>query len=219
MLRTVRGVLLCSALGVCASSVCATSVSAQSFEGVVTVRLASRGGQPQEIEYLARNGNVRISLPTPAGPAAMIALGAEQKMYMVLDSQRAYMEIPTGDIAATAAKAPGVSVTRTGRKETIAGYECEHVTVETTGASGVQRTDACIAASLGRFISPMGGVGGATAPAWQRLLTSEGGFPMKVTMADGTVALEVTKVEKKRVSDTQFRIPADYNKMDMPKRP
>ena len=149
----------------------------------------------------------------------MLALAAEQKMYMVLDSQHAYMEISTGDVVAAAAKTPEPKITRTGRKETIAGYECEHVIVETSGTSGVQRTDACIASALGRFISPMGGIGTSTAPAWQRILTSEGGFPLKVTLADGTVALEVTKVEKKRVSDTQFRIPADYNKMDMPRRP
>lgn len=218
MSRVVRGMLLSSALLV-ASSLSARALTAQSFEGVVTVRVASRGGQAQEVEYLSRNGNVRINLATPAGPAAMLALAAEQKMYMVLDSQRAYMEINTGDVVAAAAKTPEPKITRTGRKETIAGYECEHVTVETSGTSGVQRTDACIASTLGRFISPMGGLGTSTAPAWQRILTSEGGFPLKVTLGDGTVALEVTKVEKKRVSDTQFRIPADYNKMDMPRRP
>jgi len=33
------------------------------------------------------------------------------------------------------------------------------------------------------------------------------------------VALEVVKIEKRRVSDMQFRIPADFTKMDMPRSP
>lgn len=197
----------------------ATPLAAQSFEGSVSVRLATRGGAPQTVEYLTRNGNVRVNMATPAGAAAMLALASEQKMYMVLDAQRTYMEINTGELAATAAKAPESKVTHTGRKETIAGYECEHVLIETAGAGTASRTDVCLTSSLGRFISAMGGMGGAAAPAWQRMLTGDAGFPLRVTLGDGTVALEVTAVEKKRVSDTQFRIPADYNKMDMPRRP
>ncbi len=200
-----------------AMAVGASSLSAQTFEGVVTVRLSSRGGAPQEAEYITRNGNVRINLATPAGPAVMIGLAAEQKLYMLLESQRMYMELPTGDLAATA-KAADPKLTRTGKKETIAGYECEHLLIETTSASGVQKTDACVTSALGRFLSPAGGMGGA-APAWQRMLSSEAAFPLKVTMPDGSTALEVTKVEKKRVTDTQFRIPSEFTKMDMPRRP
>ena len=55
--------------------------------------------------------------------------------------------------------------------------------------------------------------------AWQRQMVKEGGFPLRVTLADGSIPIEVTKIEKKRVNDTLFRIPADFSKMDMPRRP
>jgi hypothetical protein len=198
--------------------------SAQTFEGAITVRMAGRGGQPgTDIEYLNRNGNVRVSLASPAGPVAILRLATEAKTYMVIESQKAYMEVPTADavsaVAANADKTKDAKITRSGRRETIAGYECEHVIVEVPGDGDTQKTDVCITQALGRYVNPMAAFSGAAMAPWQRQLASEGGFPLKVIGHDGTVVAEVTRIEKKRVSDTQFRIPADFNKMAMPKRP
>ena len=209
------GTVANAAVGVC-------RVEAQAFEGVVAMRIATRGGQTQEAEYLARNGNVRVNLSTPAGVASVLGLAGEQKMYMLIESQHAYMEVPPPDAAtvnAASNAASAAKVTHTGKKETLAGFECEHLDIATTSPNGTQHADACVTQALGRFVNPMGQMGGGV-PAWQRsLLAGEMGFPLKVTTNDGTVVLEVTRIEKKRVSDTQFRIPADFNKMEMPKRP
>jgi hypothetical protein len=207
----------------CFALVCVlpAAVSAQGFEGVISMRIAAGKSTqpPQEVEYYARGGNVRVNLATPAGPVAMLGLGAEQKMFMVVESQKSYMELAAPDAKGEAAKLAEAKVTRTGKKETIAGYECEHVIIETTAASGPQRNDVCVTKALGRYVNPMASLGNAMMPAWQKQLVSDGSFPLRVTLSDGVVALEVTKVEKKRVSDALFRIPADFNKMDMPKRP
>jgi hypothetical protein len=73
--------------------------------------------------------------------------------------------------------------------------------------------------ALGRYVNPVASMGASMMTPWQRQLVADGGFPLKVIGNDGAVIIEVTKIEKKRVSDTQFRIPPDFNKMDMPKRP
>jgi hypothetical protein len=53
---------------------------------------------------------------------------------------------------------------------------------------------------------------------WQRVLSSAEGFPLKVTLDDGTVAMEVLRIERRRVSDTQFSVPADYVLLQPPKK-
>ena len=55
-------------------------------------------------------------------------------------------------------------------------------------------------------------------PAWQRMLTADGGFPLKVTMQDGTIPIEVVKIEKKKLASDLFSVPLTYTKMAMPGR-
>lgn len=197
-----------------------TVVSAQDFEGVITMRMPGmqrQGAPPESVEYWSRAGNVRMNMSSPAGSLVILGLAGEQKVYVIVESQKSYMEVTPSDAAAAAPTA--ATVARTGRKELIAGTECEHVIVEATGANGVTKTDICLTRALGPFVNPMTTVAGARLSPWQRQLIADGGFPLKVTLNDGSVALEVTKIERKRVSDALFRIPTDFNKMALPRRP
>jgi len=194
---------------------------AQGFEGAITMRLNSGGRgavRADTVEFLSRGGNVRASLNSPAGRVSILGLAAEEKTFVVIESQRAYIEV-SAEAAGQAAAAVASNVTRTGRREQIAGYECEHVLVVAAGAATTQATDVCLSSALGRWVNPLASLGGGRLSPWQRELLKDGGFPLKVVTADGTVALEVLRVEKRRVSDAQFRIPADFTKMDMPRRP
>lgn len=187
---------------------------------MITMRMPGmqRPGAPAEnVEYWSRAGNVRMNMTSPAGALVVLGLAGEQKVYVIIEAQRSYMEVAPLEAASTAIAT--ATVARTGRKETIAGMECEHVTVESSGANGVTKTDICMTRALGPFVNPMTTVAGARLTAWQRQLVADGGFPLKVTLNDGSVALEVTKIEKKRVNDAMFRIPSDYNKMALPRRP
>ena len=216
---------------ICSSPVVA---SAQAFDGVITMRMnASRpgGDGPQEIEYMAHGGKVRMNIKSQMGPVGIIGVPAEKKIYVLLDPQSMYMEMSTDAaadrVAGATANMPDPKITRTGKKETIAGHECEHVTIE----ARQQTTDVCMARGLGPFMNAMsamgammGGRGGAAQPAWQRSLAADGGFPLKVTNHDGVVQLEVTKIEQKRLADALFTVPGNYtkmdmSKMDMPRRP
>ena len=214
-------IMLCVLLGAVAPGI----VGAQSFEGTITMHVTIGGGRggaaaPQELEFLSRGGNVRVNIMSPMGAVAILGLATESKNYVVIEKQKTYMELAPTEIAAVTETVSTAKLTRTGKKETVAGTECEHVVVESTDGNGAtQRTDMCLTRALGKYLNPLAAMGGNRMPAWQQKLASDGGFPLKVTLADGTVAMEVTKIERHRVSDTLFRIPADFNKMDVPKRP
>lgn len=188
-------------------------LAAQEFEGVITMRSAalSRDGTPApEVEYMTRAGKMRINVRSPMGSMGMIASPAEKKMYVLMDAQRSYMEQPLsfGERVSTM---PAPVLTRTGKKEMIAGHECEHVLVATKSDT----TDMCLARGLGPYIAP---ALGAQMNAWQRALVAEGAFALKVTKPDGTVQMEVTKIEKRKLSPALFEVPDSYTKMDMPMR-
>jgi len=196
-----------------------SELSAQPFEGAVTMRLSGKGAngpQVQEVEYLVRGGRVRVSMGGPAGAMALLSVPQEQKVYVLMAAQNAYMEMPIGGASSSvAAKAPvDAKITRTGRMDRVAGYACEHVTV----ASAAQTVDICLAKGLGGYVNPLASMQRGSEPAWQRMLTVDGGFPLKVTMPDGSIPLEVVKIEKKRLANDLFSVPLDYTKMEMPRR-
>ena len=221
------------ALASVATLLCATTAvaSAQAFEGVITMRMSPmRGGGDalQELEYMSHAGKVRVNVKSPMGPMGVIGVPAEKKLYLLIDPQSMYMEIST-DAAAGRAGGANVNIaepkiTRTGKKESIAGRECEHIIVDMQQ----ETTDVCVARGLGPFMNALSGVGGmmgmggrgaGAQPAWQRSLAADGAFPLKVTRPDGTVQLEVTKIEPKKLADALFTVPGNYSKMDMPRRP
>jgi Domain of unknown function (DUF4412) len=200
-------------------------LGAQTFEGTITMRINAPGrgataqGQatmPQQMEYQVRGGKVRVNLGGGmAGGMAMLAVPQEQKIYMLMVAQQSYMEMPmvppSAAASAAAAAADEVKVTRTGRKEVVAGFTCEHVLL--TPAKG-EGTDMCLTTALGRYMDPMQGMRRGPAPAWQKQIAD--GFPLKVSLPDGSVAMEVTKVEKKRLANELFSVPANFTKIASP---
>ena len=194
-------------------------VVAQPFEGALTMRLSAKGanGLPvQEVEYLVRGGKVRVSMNGPAGAMSLLSVPQEQKVYVLMASQNAYMEMPIAEASSSVAAATpaDAKVVLTGRMDMVAGYACEHVTV----ASAVQTVDICLAKGLGGYVNPLASMQRCSEPAWQRMLTADGGFPLKVTMQDGTIPIEVVKIEKKKLASDLFSVPLTYTKMAMPGR-
>lgn len=188
------------------------------FEGVLTLQLTSPQG-PTEMMYSIKGDQVRMDM-TGMGGMSMFMLrdGSKNSNTVVIPSQRMYMEMPQmqGGMPGQAAAAEKVAshLKMTGKKETIAGYECEHVIVSSD--DGTQH-DVCAAKGLGSFLmpnNPMGGRGrGAGSPAWEAL----GGefFPLKVQKVGGDVVFQVTKIEKKSLDASTFSVPDGFQKMDM----
>lgn len=199
------------------------TLAAQAFEGSVTMRVntgargSAQGGgaATQQLEYQVRGGKVRVNLGGPMGGMAMLAVPQERKLYMLMAAQQSYMEMPFAEAAnaASSVPEPDVKVIRTGKKETIAGLSCEHVLVA-QGKS--QPTDMCITTELGRYVDPGQMMRAGAVPAWQKQIGD--GFPLKVTLPDGTVIMEALAVVKKRLSNDLFSVPSNYNKMAVPVR-
>ncbi|MBC8089434.1 MAG: DUF4412 domain-containing protein [Phycisphaerae bacterium] len=180
----------------------------------------------QNIEYMTRRGRVRIGIGAAPGgqsPAAMIYVPDDGVMFTLLPAMSMYSETALADLAmatdggmsaAPSAQAPRPPVvTHTKKFELVAGHKCEHVIIE----FAKQKTDVCMGKGLGVFVMPamMGSNG-----AWNRVMSEANGFPLKVIQANGSVSMEVTKIERKALPEALFNVPDTYTRMpDMLRRP
>ncbi len=176
---------------------------------------------PSDIEYMTRRGKVRISLggTGASAPGAMIYLPDDGLVYTIFPAASMYMQSSTAELTmpinaysdsvratrrSVIAQTP--VVTHTKQFELIAGHRCEHITV----LVGKEKTDICMAKGLGAFVMP--NVMGQN-QAWQTATDAANGFPMKVVQSDGTVMMEVTKVERKALAESLFSVPDSYSRM------
>ena len=179
------------------------------------MRLTGSGpaaGTTQDAEYHAsRSGKARVSLSTPMGKASIIMAPADGKMFMLMDQMSQYIEMELANLTAPESNVDAPKITRTGKKEKIAGWECEHVTID--------ELDVCAATGLGAYLNVGGNLmmRGGMQP-WQSAVLKENIFPLKVTLPDGKVQMEVTKIEKKSVEPSMFQVPSNYTKVTLPSR-
>lgn len=184
-------------------------------------------GNLQNIEYMTRRGRVRIGIAAAAGgvsPAAMIYAPEDNVMFTLLPAVSMYSETAIGDIAAFAnQQASAIDSARTPQRapivrhtkkfELIAGHRCEHVTIEVAR----QKTDVCMGKGLGVFVMPP--MMGRT-ETLSSVMADANGFPLKVTQPNGTVTMEVMKIERKALPEALFHVPDTYTKMpDILRRP
>lgn len=150
---------------------------------------------------------------------AMIMDGAAKKMTVLDDGSKTAM-VMTLDDSGKPSGAPGTTsgsgappkehqFTRTGKKDVVAGYECEIWTYEEPDAKG----ELCVADGL-----TMLGMGklGSFASALSGTMT---GFPLRAIAQtkEGKEKdrFEVTKLERKDVPDDKFQVPPGYKIVNM----
>lgn len=195
----------------------ARSASAQPFEGEIQMRLSStKPGDPARfMEYATRRGALRLTATDAPGGLVMLLPRGDSKLYVLLPAQQSYMEAPMPPTTAPDGNA-ALTVKKTGRKETIAGVACEHLAVTYAGGT----VDLCLTTALGPWLNPLRAAArsaSGSVPFWDQALGADG-FPLKVILPDGTVSMEVIKVERKRVAPSLFEVPPSYVKMDVPAR-
>jgi hypothetical protein len=191
------------------------------FQGAIGLRLRDDDGTQHEMQYLTKDGKLRFEVSDDhGGSAIMIIDPATQQMLMLLPSEKMYME---RSLAVNGQPKPATTSTAkpvfTGKKEMIAGYECEHVLFTDDDGS---RIDACVARGLGTFMRPPAGnpMNGPPARAkddWSTKLGA-GAFPLKVTKGSN-VQFQVTKIEKKPLDASLFAAPKGWQKLNMPGMP
>ena len=214
-----------------AASVAATAVLAfvappaaaqPAFEGVITMRMTAEGTpEPMTMRYLVRQGRMRSEIDARGMSMATIIDPAKREAYVVMPGQRMYMVMPLDAADAEAARGVAVTpeITRTGRRETIAGHACEHYLVKVEQ----ETMDMCLATDMPAMALAGGGMSGAARAgqaAWQRALGRQAGFPLKVTRVGATGSvLEVTRIEATPLDAALFEVPAGYQRMQMPGMP
>jgi hypothetical protein len=207
------------------------ALPAEPFEGKVSMKITSSNASkdvPQSIDYVMKEGFMRIEVATSKGQAAMIMDMKNQQMLILMPQQKMYMvqpfPQPPADKAAAAgagnaAKAFGADVQVTSEKETILGYECTKiVSTSADGTAEVWVTD-----QLGSFMGLSPGAGGPgrrpqVPQAWESALKGKNFFPMRVVgsrTGQGSFRLEVTSVEKASEPDSLFAAPDGWRKLDL----
>lgn len=214
-----------------AALVVVAPASAQSaFEGVVKYRLTTEG-RSMDVTYMTKGDRARSEMQMDGMAMAMLmdasattvtTLMPSEKMYMTMDLSRMRQQSQASDTTTP-------QFTATGRKETIAGHECEHYL---TGAG--QNTDMCVATGLGYYLG--GGAAGRRGPggggssygvprpgdarmAAFRAKFNDGFFPLRLTITEGgkvTTDMVVTSIERRALADDLFTVPAGFTEMRMP---
>src|ERR1035437_1278374 len=235
--------LLTSLLLVLALPVVAGRAAAQGFEGTVTMTMAStfRGKTSEGTIKTATKGDRTVTtlvlgpgVGIPAGVEVRTIIDRKANTLTTLTPMPPGMTMPpamTGGVDAKGFKKVeplsdqsdlgGMSldakpdIRKLGTSETIAGMSCDDYEIKEEKAALMR---ACITTALGEFAFPisgrgmMGGRGSAT-PGWARAFDGKPGFPLKLLSSDGSVALQVTEIDKTPVADSAFEVPEGYVKM------
>ena len=130
-----------------------------------------------------------------------------------MDKMKMYMEMPAPPVADSSLPKP--EITKTGKSQKILDYECQQYLVK----EGETASEVWITKGLGTFqMFRMAGRGrNSNAQAWQKMVGSEGGFPLLASTKNGDAEISkmmATKIEKKSHDDALFKIPDGYKRFD-----
>ncbi|MCS6806356.1 MAG: DUF4412 domain-containing protein [Acidobacteriota bacterium] len=212
------------------------------FEGLVEMKLSTPDrAQPMGMTFYLKGERTRMETnmgDVPEAQAVMLMDMAKGEMTTLIPQQKMYVTMNLEEMRKMAEQMGAADqeskefefpkLTPTGKTETIAGYQCEHWLM-----GDQQEIDMCVAKGLGYFGtgSKIGGFGpmknlmfspkmlaaAAAHPEWVKFL-SGGAFPLKITATEGgkvTMTMEATKIERKKLDDALFTVPADYKKLSM----
>jgi hypothetical protein len=224
----------------------APALSAQApFEGTATFKTTMEG-KTFESKYYSNGKRFRSDMSMGGQEAITITDFAEGKSYTLIPAQKKYLVMDYQAMAAAlkpmadklGGDKPGKpdhpdlstmpKITATGHKETIAGYSCEHYTMQLDPKSAM---DFCVAKGLGYF-SMAGGAGGmggggmaqvlaASNPAYKEMLGmfKDGFFLLKFSMSQNGKTMmesEATQIHQGSVPAEMLAIPSDYTELKMP---
>jgi hypothetical protein len=188
------------------------------FEGEISMHTTHAGGPSQDMVVETKGDKLRFDTESPGGKSYGIydPSVSPSKVVMVLDAQKAYMDLDFSSPSAPQANtsADTSTIDKNGKKETIAGIDCQTWTAK--DASG-KRSEVCIAEGIAFFDIGSLKSGGS---ALSKELREKKLFPMRSVEYDAsgkeTSRTEVTKVDKKKIDDARFVVPADYKKVALP---
>jgi len=212
-----------------------------SFEGEIDVTAKSKGpggssDAPMNVALFVKGNKMRAEVPEDfarevGGKGYFILNGDEKKLYFVSDVQKQVIVLDlnqAGDHIKTATQAlpraggsagaskPPPKITKTGKTDTVAGHTCETWEVLDTETS--DKMVVCVAdEGASWFHVPL--TGAPAQYAWAGELLDGKHFPLRGVAFNKAGAeegrIEVTKMDKKSVADSQFVYPPAYKVVDV----
>jgi Domain of unknown function (DUF4412) len=216
------------------------------FEGELGARFVDAKGKTVDVVAELKGDRVRIAIPaalSEMGKAVDMADGyvllqsKDKRAYLVSDLKKKAIVVDIDKAAAQAKQFGGgagrtpsptavpsavpetvsrTKIVRTGKKDKVAGFECEEW--EVTDESKPQfKANACIANQAASWlVLPTKALPDRVAFAAELLDGKH--FPLRAIVTEGgaqSMRVEVTKIEKKSLSDARFEVPADYQIVDV----
>lgn len=192
---------------------------AAAFQGEVDMTIKNEKGTTSNGSILVKGQKQRMDMTSPDQKmGAVIMDGEAKKMIMLDDAKKTAMVMSLKDPGAPPAGPPGAhpagatpqkehEFKRTGKKDVVAGYDCEIWTYE----EPEQKGEVCVADGLSLL-----GFGGVSLGALSGKIS---GLPLRAISQtkDGKEKdrWEVTKIDRRDVPDDKFTIPPGYQTMDM----
>lgn len=187
------------------------------FEGKIEL-LTTEGRESFTTTFYFKGDKMRVESTESNETGAMIMDMTAKQMMILMPSEKMYMVVDAGGAMEQVA-ADSVPPVKTGRTETILGYECHEYTV--TEKKTV--TEYWAAKGLGVFRAmTRGGPGGPPAgmSAWEIEAQREGLFPLRTIerSTNGKVrsTMEATAIDPGSQPASLFTPPADFTKFEMP---
>ena len=190
---------------------------AQQFEGIIHYKFSQEFNEnTPEMAYMVKNSKIRIQFNSGNEHGAMLYLPADSTMIVLIDKVHSYIKMNTNQFRNDdnyKGKWENSHLDKTGQMKTIAGYKCEVWKVSNN--DGDQLT-MCMAKGLGTFMTPGNPMNNKNAPDWAREIIKKGYMPLEVVKEEGghkTTEMQATKIEKKSLDASLFKIPDGYRDM------
>lgn len=199
--------------------------------------------ETMNLSLFVKDKKFRLDIPPTAAPGgqpfkgygvldapqkkAFLVTDTPEKMAIVFDLNKTGEQLKSfspGERAKSfggqpAKPSPPPKVTKTGRKDKVAGYECEDWDIESTDpASTDGKASICVAQQGFSWLQiPL--LGAPAEYAWMGELLDGSHIPLRFVgyEKDGkeSARVEVTKIEKKTLAANLFEIPAGYPQMSL----
>ncbi len=194
-----------------------TMLNAQTFEGIVNFKSSGGGKENGAFKYYGKGNKIKMEMISNE-MGAVIFDG--NKTTILVPSQKSYMEFSNEMMNSFGDMMPGEEEEldasdlpiKTSETKDILGYTCTKWVYN----DGDSKTEIWITDKLGNYIIPSTPM--TPAPEWAKLFDGKPFFPLLIVTIDNGVEtdrMEVTKIEKKSLSDSEFSPPADYKKIDI----
>lgn len=196
------------------------------------------GGDVTNLSLLVKDKRFRIDVPETTGPTgqrvegfgvldgpqkkAFFVMDTPEKMALVFDLNKTGEQLKTLSPSGTKSfgatpkeTKPPPKVTKTGKKDKVAGYDCEDWQIESDDGS---KASLCVAQQGFSWLQiPM--MGAPAEYAWAGELLDGTHFPLRfiVFERDGKEGgrVEVTKIEKKALAANLFEVPPGYPQLTL----